>query len=120
MRTLFLLIIVSFALMSCNVGSLFPLNSTSSTKITEVSKIKVDLDGNIFLNGKRATIDEVKQEFARLKAINGGVWYFRENSKQDPPPKQWESVEQILKAIDEARLPFRLVSSEEEFNKEAK
>ena len=47
--------------------------------------MKVSRAGVIYLNGKQATMEQLKTEFARLKNANGAVWYYRENPTGQPP-----------------------------------
>ena len=77
----------------------------TAQQFTEISKVKVDRAGTIYLNGKVATIESLKQEFARLKHANGAVWYYRENSQGEPPPEAMA----VIQAIIDAHLPVRLM-----------
>lgn len=70
---------------------------------TEMVKVKVNQSGEIFIEGKPATIDELKREFARLKQVNGGVWYYAEDSFTP-------QSEAVKRAIIEAHLPMKLTS----------
>lgn len=72
----------------------------------EVAKIKVEQDGVIYLNKKPVNIEELKQELTRLKANNGGVWYWLE----DPSNPQAKMVE---RAILDANVPIKI--SQEKF-----
>lgn len=80
----------------------------------EIAKVKVDQTGTIYLNGKRVTLEELKQEFSRLKQVNGTVWYDRENPQGEPPPQAMA----VIQAVVEAKLSVRLF--EKDFDSEAK
>jgi hypothetical protein len=77
----------------------------TAPQFTEVSKVKVDRSGTIYLNKKVVTIDELRQECARLKQVNGVVWYYRENPHGEPPPQAMA----VIQAIVDANLPIRLM-----------
>lgn len=68
---------------------------------TEVSKVKVDQTGTIYLNGKPGSIDDLRQELTRLKRVNGGVWYYSE----DPLNPQAQAAERV---IFDARVPIKM------------
>jgi hypothetical protein len=67
-----------------------------------VAHLKVDPWGCIFLNGKRVSLEEVKEELARLKGIGGVVFYYRDNPAEAPPPVSTA----LVAAVCEARLPL--------------
>jgi hypothetical protein len=83
-----------------------PAANTASQPSTsgEVAKVKVTQAGDIYLNGAKSNMDKIKAEFARLKKVNGMVWYYRE-APEKPAPAAAESV---MKAVIEARLPIKL------------
>jgi hypothetical protein len=66
-----------------------------------VAKIKVDQAGEIYLNKKAVTLEELRQELVKLKQTNGGVWYRLE----DPSHPQAKAVR---KAIMESQLPIKI------------
>lgn len=68
---------------------------------TEVSKVRVDQTGTIYLNGKPGTIEDLRQELTRLKKVNGGVWYYLE----DPLNPQAKETE---RAILDAQVPIKM------------
>lgn len=76
---------------------------------TPIAKVKVDRLGTIYLDGNEVSLEELKQAFARLKEVDGAVWYHRENPEGEPPPQAMAVVE----AVVEAHLPIRLM--EEDF-----
>lgn len=74
-------------------------------EFAEIAKVKVTKAGVIYLDGRKVTIDELKQEFSRLKQANGAVWYYREDPQGEPPAQAMA----VIEAIVEAQLPVRLV-----------
>lgn len=68
---------------------------------TQVSKVKVDQAGVIYLNEKPAAIEDLRQELARLKKVNGGVWYYLEN----PSDPRARAVE---RNILDAQVPIKM------------
>lgn len=68
-------------------------------------RIKVTLDGEVHMNGKEASLDEVRHGLERIREMNGVVLYFREGG--DSPPPEAESVSAaILFEIGKADLPL--------------
>ena len=77
-----------------------------------VTRIKVAQDGTIFLNGTKASLEDVKTNLEQLKVNKGRVRYFRENPQGDPPTQ----AVYVTQAIANAGLPLKLCSSEEDLN----
>lgn len=73
-----------------------------------IAKVKVDRAGAIFLNGKTVTLEELRNEFARLKEAGGTVWYFREDPQGEPPAQAMA----VIQAIVDAQLPVRLLEKD--------
>jgi biopolymer transport protein ExbD len=66
----------------------------------EVAKIKVTRAGEIYLQGKLVTFEELEKELANLRQMKGAVWYYSEDSSQP--------VSDAVKgAIIKARLPMK-------------
>ncbi len=77
-------------------------------QFAEIAKVKVDQAGTIYLNGKTVGLEELKEEFARLKQANGAVWYYRENPQGEPPAEAME----VIQAIVDAKLPVKMHEKE--------
>ncbi|MCH7895661.1 MAG: hypothetical protein IH782_02005 [candidate division NC10 bacterium] len=77
-------------------------------EFAEVAKVKVDQAGTIYLNGKTVSIEELKQEFSRLKQVKGEVWYHRENPQGEPPTQAMA----VIQAIVDAKLPVKLLEKD--------
>jgi biopolymer transport protein ExbD len=77
-----------------------------------VTRIKVAQDGTIFLNGSKASLEDVKKNLEQLKANKGRVRYFRENPQGEAPPQAMT----VMKAIADTGLPIKLCTSEEDLN----
>ena len=77
-----------------------------------VTRIKVAKDGTIFLNGSKASLEDVQKNLEQLKANKGRVRYFRENPKGEAPPQALT----VMKTIVDAGLPIKLCDSEEDLN----
>lgn len=72
--------------------------------IATSARVKVFKSGAIELNGKKATVEDLKKEFARLKKAGGSVKYYREDPGGEAPPE----ADQVMKAIIEARLTVQI------------
>ena len=90
------------------IGSACKKFSDSGT----VTRIKVTQDGTIFLNGSKASVEDVKKNLEQLKANKGRVRYFRENPQGEAPPQAIT----VIKTIADAGLPIKLCTSEEDLN----
>jgi hypothetical protein len=77
-----------------------------------VTRIKVAQDGTIFLNGSKASLEDVKKNLDQLKANKGRVRYFRENPQGEAPPP----AVSVIKAIADAGVPIKLCTSEDDLN----
>ena len=71
---------------------------------TEVARVRVSMDGKIYLNDRVVTLDDLNVEFQRLAKVHGGVWFFDE-SFPGPSRQQGQTVK---KAIINAKLPIRV------------
>ena len=71
-----------------------------------VAHFKVDARGGYFVDGARVSLEEVKRECARLQQIGGVIFYYRENTGQEPSREVYDAViAPVIQAITEARLP---------------
>jgi hypothetical protein len=75
-------------------------------KAKNIAKVKVDQRGQIFLNERLVSLDELRKAFYDLKQLNGSVWYHRENPEGEPTPEAMS----VIKAVIDAQLPIRLSS----------
>jgi hypothetical protein len=69
-----------------------------------VGRIAVTGNGTVSFDGAVVTMDALKQKLSDLKKRNGVVWYYREASKDDPPPQAM----QVMKLIIDNRLPISI------------
>jgi hypothetical protein len=78
---------------------------------SEVAKIKITTIGEIYLNKRRVTLEELDVELRRLKKANGIVWYYRE--PEEPNEKVATVIHDVIEKIIELKLPIKL--SEKDF-----
>ena len=97
--------LVMLLLVSCARTQTFPDSAS-------VARIKVTQDGTIYLNGTRASLEDVKKNFETLKANKGRVRYYRENPQGEPPAQAMD----VMKAVVDAGLPIKLCTSEADLN----
>ena len=69
-----------------------------------VAKVKIDERGDIYLNNKPSSLDALGDEFARIKKVNGLVWYYRTSESQ---PAE-SSGRAVVNKIIEYRLPVKM------------
>lgn len=79
-----------------------------------IAKVKVDENGAIYLNSKSASLDELGEEFARIKKLNGVVWYYRLSQTQAAEA----SGVAIMKKVVEYRLPVKLCATDDPCRKD--
>jgi biopolymer transport protein ExbD len=80
----------------------------SEPHFDKIAKVKVTKTGYIYLDGKAVSLDQLKQEFAGLKAAKGAVLYFREDPQGEPHPNAMA----VIKAITDVKLPVQLVEKD--------
>lgn len=71
-----------------------------------VAKVSVAESGEISLDGRHVSIQELRQAFRILHEEQGAVWYYRANPREDPPAVAME----VIQAIVDAGLPVRLAT----------
>jgi hypothetical protein len=69
-----------------------------------VTRISVLGRGKILLDGKEATLSEVRRSLEKAKAKKHTIWYYRESGKGEPPPPAIE----VFKFLVENKLPISL------------
>ena len=70
--------------------------------------------GDIYLNDTLVSLEDLKREFARLREVNGAVWYYRDDPDQEPSTQAAPIVDAVMQAIVEARIPVRLAKEDAE------
>lgn len=68
----------------------------------EILRVHVTAAGVITANNREVSLDDLKQEFARLAAAGGSVLYSRDNPAADPHPNAMK----VIQAAAEANLPI--------------
>ena len=76
---------------------------------SSVAKIGVSQRGEVTLNGKPASLNQLDNELDRLKQIGGVVWYHRESSGG----RASEAAMAVFARIGSARLPIKLFADAE-------
>jgi hypothetical protein len=71
---------------------------------TEIAKVKIGSDGEIYFNDRIVAIDDLKAELKRLSKINGAV-AFTENTSSEFSRQQSAAVK---KDIIDAHLPIQI------------
>ena len=71
-----------------------------------ILKIAVTRGGEVTVNGKRTTLEDLDSICRELAEHNGEVWYYREAPKEEPHPIALK----VLDIIIRYNLPIRLSS----------
>jgi hypothetical protein len=69
-----------------------------------IVRVKVTRSGSIQLDGRRVSLEDLDQPFAKAAAAHGTVYYYREDPSGEAPP----IASQVLKKIIDHKLPVRL------------
>ena len=83
-------------------------NEEKDNATREVARVKVMADGTILLNEEPATLEQLKEAFAKLAENQGQVWYYREVPEGDESASLPPAAHEIMTEIIKARLPIRL------------
>lgn len=73
-------------------------------QFTEVIKVSITADGEIYADGQPVTLEQLAAKFAELKQAGGAVYYYRENPEDEPHPNATKVIELVV----ENSLPVRL------------
>lgn len=65
-------------------------------------------DATLVLDGKTATLDQVKSAIGAMQKSGGKFWYAREGGDREPTPAQDALIQQMFGYVAQARLPVRL------------
>ena len=76
-----------------------------------VAQIRVSRAGQVELDGKRVTREELRAALARLSREGGSVQYYREGWNERPS----EEAARVFEVIIDARMPIQL-SSQPDFS----
>ncbi|MDQ2855100.1 MAG: hypothetical protein M3R68_02135 [Acidobacteriota bacterium] len=71
-----LLILLSLVQVSCNRNRDFEAGNDA------ISKVMIDDLGDIWLDSRPSSLSLLDTEFARLKKVNGVVWYYQKSPSQ--------------------------------------
>jgi len=79
-----------------------------------IAKVKVAESGDIYLNSKPTSLEALSEEFARIKKVNGVVWYYRLSQSKSAEA----SGMAIMKSVAEYKLPVKLCASSDPCRKD--
>ena len=79
-----------------------------------IAKVKVEEGGDIYLNSKPVSLAALSEEFARIKKVNGAVWYYRLAQSKAAEA----SGMAIMKRVVEYKLPVKLCASNDPCRKD--
>jgi len=112
------ILLMALALLQLNcknrIGEAEAAKKFAEWEANGIAKVKVDETGAIYLNAKPVSLDELGNEFARIKKLNGAVWYYRLSQTQAAEA----SGMAIMKKIVEYRLPVKLCASNDPCRKD--
>ena len=74
-----------------------------------VAKVMVDERGDIYLNNKPSSLEALGDEFARVKKVNGVVWYYRKSESQPAASSGLAVVNKII----EYKLPVKMCTGDQ-------
>ena len=104
-KRIFLLLIALFFITGCSTGS--PTQSQAITaKPQPILKISVLASNHLLLNGQQVTTQQLSSHLQKARHNKTPIWYYRENSTQQPPP----ITQSVIKMIIHNQLSIRLSS----------
>lgn len=65
-------------------------------QITGVIKVRITADGEISADGQQVTLEQLAAKFAELKQAGGAVYYYRENSEDEPHLNALKVIELVV------------------------
>jgi ABC-type sugar transport system substrate-binding protein len=95
-------VLLAFALLMTGCGQ------QHEPHFDKIARVRVTQAGVVYLDGKEASMESLKKAFAELKAVNGAVYYYRENPQGEAP----EQATAVMNALIEAKLPVRLMEKD--------
>lgn len=98
-----LFVVLSLFLVSCNRNRDFEVGND------RISKIMVDDLGDIWLNSRPTSLALLETEFARLKKVDGTVWYYQNS----PSLAAKGSGKAVLTKVTEYGLQLRMCATDE-------
>jgi hypothetical protein len=75
----------------------------------EIAKIKITAKGDIYLNDRQVSLEQVTAKLKRLKEVDGEVLYYQESSEEDAQGKAAAVADAVMQKIKELKL--RMVTS---------
>ncbi len=96
-------------LMACSDGG-----GDGAVRVRPVARVSVNAEGEIFLDDREVSLDELTKALADLRERDGEVWYHRESVDGVAPPQ----ATAVMKAVLDTKLPIRL-SSKSDFSDSA-
>ncbi len=83
-------------------------NAAQKNSPTVIVKVRVSRMGAIGVNDREVSLPELHAILDDLKAKNGTVWYYREESDQEPSEATTRTIKQVLDAVIIRKLPVQL------------
>lgn len=89
-----------------------PATSSSMSEPDSIAHVYVAANGDVYLDKRETTIDQLNAALGALADKHGVVWYSRQNGDTDPNPSQEKAIEAVLDAIVAHRLPVRMLPND--------
>ena len=67
-----------------------------SSHVVQVAKIRVSPSGDIVIDGRAASLQQLEKTLAREKRENGEIWYYREAATSQPNEAQLRVITEIV------------------------
>lgn len=76
----------------------------SPTESTPIARIRVSRAGEIWCDDVRTSLGDLAPRLAQLREARGVVWYYREDTEDEPAPEAMAVVRMVV----EQRLPISM------------
>jgi biopolymer transport protein ExbD len=81
-----------------------PEENKATKQALKILKIKVSVNGEITVDEKPMTLEQIADRLTELKENDGEVWYHRENPTAEPHPNALK----VIQLVTRNELPIRL------------
>lgn len=76
----------------------FTSSGSAESPVKQIVKISVFASGDLQLNGKTSSLNEIREELNKVTGLSAEVWYYRDAAKEEPPEISFKVLDLIIAA----------------------